>query len=329
MGSGVWSANTYSRRVETRRASGKDIFEYSSVAKKSAKMFAHQTLDPMGLHLRESRDSNEHPESNAIIIALDETGSMNRVIRGIHGDLPQLFHLLLGRNYIPHPQIMFAGFGDAVSDQVPLQVGQFESDNRMDENLENIVLEGNGGPYGMESYELIMYVAARHTVIDCWEKRRRKGYLFIIGDEMAYPGVKSQEVKTLLGYDPQVNIPLAQIIQEVREKYHLYFIIPAGASGGDNPKVLDFWHKHLGQQYVIRLENPDDVSETIALAIGLNEGTIGMDDGIEHLRDLGTSSESVQQIQSALSVLPSPSSSRGKLDDMDPPDGGSGRTRRL
>jgi len=64
------------------------------------------------------------------------------VVRTIHQNLPKLHELLLGHHYIPHPQILFAAVGDATCDQVPLQVGQFESDNRMDQNLENMILEG-------------------------------------------------------------------------------------------------------------------------------------------------------------------------------------------
>ena len=82
---------------------------------------------------------------------------------------------------------MFAAVGDATCDRVPLQVGQFESDNRMDENLENMILEGGGGGQKTESYELALYFMARHTAIDCYAKRGRRGYLFVIGDEMAYP----------------------------------------------------------------------------------------------------------------------------------------------
>ena len=82
----------------------------------------------------------------------------------------------------------FGAVLDATCDRVPLQVGQFESDNRMDEHLGNMVLEGGGGGQMTESYELAMYFMARHTAIDCHEKRRRRGYLFIIGDETK-PGV--------------------------------------------------------------------------------------------------------------------------------------------
>ena len=70
---------------------------------------------------------------------------------------------------------MFGGIGDAQSDRVPLQVGQFESDNRMDDQLRTIFLEGNGGGQKSESYELATYFIARHTVTDAWEKRGRKG----------------------------------------------------------------------------------------------------------------------------------------------------------
>ena len=124
---------------------------------------------------------------------------MGKVVRGIHADLPHLHELLLGHHYISDPQILFAAVGDATCDQVPLQVGQFESDNRMDQNLENMILEGGGGGQKYESYELMFYMAARHTAIDCFEKRGRKGYLFMIGDEMAYAFVNGAIISRLLG----------------------------------------------------------------------------------------------------------------------------------
>src|SRR5438874_5662822 len=145
MGSGRWSATTYHERATFRARTGTDAFDYSLKAVRSGVLRIHQTLDPFHMRLRESRDSDEHPNSNAIIISLDVTGSMGKVVRGIHADLPRLHELLLGQNYIPHPQILFAAVGDATCDRVPVQVGQFESDNRMDQNLENMILEGGGG----------------------------------------------------------------------------------------------------------------------------------------------------------------------------------------
>lgn len=303
MGSGVWSPTTYFNRADLRARTGKDVFDYSKDAHRTGQLRVHQTLDPMGLGVRESRDSEEHPDSNAIIIGLDVTGSMDRVVRGIHADLPRLFELLLGHRYIPHPQIMFAAVGDATCDRVPLQVGQFESDNRMDQNLENMILEGGGGGQKTESYELMLYLAARHTAIDCYEKRQRKGYLFLIGDEMAYPFVRAQIVNRVFGGGAQADIPVEQIVAEVKERYHLYFIIPGGASHGADRQVLNFWQKLVGENNVLRLDNPNETSECIGLTIGVNEGAVNVEQGIEHLRAKGIVGRTIDAIRAALGSI--------------------------
>jgi hypothetical protein len=294
---------SYRARVSSLVASHGDAFVHDVVSKQSGQLKVHQTLDPQGMTVRESRDSAEHPDSNAIMISLDVTGSMGKVVRGIHEDLPRLHELLLGHNYIPHPQVLFAAVGDAKCDGVPLQVGQFESDNRMDQNLENMILEGGGGGQKTESYELTMYVAARHTAIDCWEKRQRKGYLFMIGDEMAYPKVKREEVERLIGPGIQADVPLEEVVEEVTRRYHLYFIIPGGASHGADKDVLRFWQRHLGPEHVLQLESPEDTSECIALTIGIREGVIGIEEGANHLRKRGLVGRAIDRVTLALTAL--------------------------
>ena len=44
----------------------------------------------------------------------------------------------------------------------------------------------------------MLYAAARHTAIDCWEKRQKKGYFFMTGDEPAYSHLLPHEVKNLI-----------------------------------------------------------------------------------------------------------------------------------
>jgi hypothetical protein len=288
MGDGRWAVETYAERAAMRARTGADAFAYSHRARQTGQMIVHQTLNPNGLNFRESRDNAEHPASNAILISLDVTGSMGRVVRGIHANLPQLHELLLGHKYISDPQICFAAVGDATCDRVPLQVGQFESDNRMDQNLENMILEGGGGG---------------HTALDCWEKRQRKGYLFIIGDELAYPAVSAAEVTRLIGPELQADLPLAEAVAEAMQKYHIYFIVPGGASHGHDPKILAFWEKTLGASRVITLQDPDQTSECIALTIGMNEGAIDMSGAKNQLEQRGVVARTVESILSALSHL--------------------------
>jgi hypothetical protein len=174
----------------------------------------------------------------------------------------------------------------------------------MDENLQNIVLEGGGGPYGMESYELGLYFAARHTSIDCYEKRNKKGYLFMFGDEMAYPVIDNEDANQLIDAGLQTKIRLRDIIAEAKEKYHIFFFIPQETSGGRKAKISDFWKEHLGEQHVLPLEKISSVAETIAMVIGTNEGTIGLEDGFDDLREMGATEDTIETVNKALAVRP-------------------------
>jgi hypothetical protein len=290
MGSGNWSTDVYAAAARYRAASGADAFGYdnrirSSSPRRSWK--AHPSLDPHGLTVRESRDSAEHPTSLAISVLFDVTGSMGGVPRVLQTKLPDLFGLLLRKGYTEHPQILFGAIGDATCDRVPLQLGQFESDNRMDQDLGNILLEGGGGGQMTESYELALYAMARHTSLDCLEKRGRRGYLFLIGDELPYGRVKSREVRAVLGDSVAEDIPLPVILAELRRKFHVFYILPAGASYAGNQEVLGVWRKLLGQN-VIELDDLDAVCETIALTVGLGEEAIDLAAGLADLADIGS-----------------------------------------
>ena len=203
--------------------------------------------------------------------------------RALQKKLPRLLGLLKDGGYVRDPQLMFGAIGDATCDRAPLQVGQFESDNRMDGDLERILLEGGGGGQKTESYELAMYFMARHTGIDCFEKRGKRGYLFIIGDEMPYPAVKPREVSAWIGDElPQ---PVAFVTSSPSSP-------GAGTPTTSCPRAPPTratarcsapGARLLGQN-VIELADLDAVCETIALTVGLGEEAIDLDEGLADLR---------------------------------------------
>ena len=80
-----------------------------------------------------------------------------------------------------------------------------------DDDLARFFLERGGGGQQTESYELAAYFMARHTSIDCFEKRGEKGYLFLIGDEEFYPKVMRGEVAGIIGDRLQGDIPTRDI----------------------------------------------------------------------------------------------------------------------
>ncbi|GCF10789.1 hypothetical protein [Dictyobacter arantiisoli] len=299
MGSTRWSTDSYEEAARLRKAAHTSDFAYSDAARSTGRLHIHPSLDPLGATVRESRDSEAHPRSNAISILFDETGSMGGIPRVFQRKLAELMRVLLLKNYLPDPQILFGALGDATCDRVPLQIGQFESGVEMDEHLRNIILEGGGGGTRHESYELALYFLARHTAIDCWEKRGRKGYAFLIGDEKAYPFVDTKQVARHIGDELQEKISLHSIIAEVQRHYHFFFIFPRNASHGKDRNIQNFWHDLLGQN-VIFLDDENAVCETIALTIGLTENAINLAEGEQDLQEAGADKQNVKAAAQAL-----------------------------
>ena len=256
---------SYAKSVSTKSA--REIFTASACPK---------SLDPKGIKLRESCDSEEHPKSRAIILGLDVTGSMGVIAEVIaKKGLGILMEGILDGNFIADPHLMFMAIGDVnASDSAPLQASQFESDNRIVQQLSEIFLEGGGGCNDTESYDLPWYFAANYTSIDCWNKRQQKGLLFTIGDEMPPAGVKSEGLKRIFGTDGQTkSVSAAEMLSAAREKYDVFHII---VEEGNYCKrriesVSKAWYNILGNR-AIRLKDYQHVSEVILAVIRVNEG---------------------------------------------------------
>ncbi len=208
-------------------------------------------------------------------------------------------NLLIRKSYLDHPQILIGAIGDATCDAAPLQVGQFESGIEIEENLGKLYLEGGGGGHITESYELALYFMARHTAIDCFEKRGRRGYLFIIGDEIPYPMVKRAEVAAIMGDRLQASIPVERLIAEAKRTYDTYYVLPNMTSHWNNLEVHRRWKELLGQN-VLRLEEPAAICELIASTIGVAERKVDMDDVTDDLQDAGSSFSVMQAVRKTL-----------------------------
>lgn len=303
MGGSSWNDDYYQDRVVQKKVTNTPTFAHNAAVQQAvaqgntAAVKAHPTLDVFG-KTRESRDSAAHPNSRPIGVIFDETGSMGEHPKVLQGKLPQLNSLLLRKGYIEDPQILMGAVGDSLCDRVPFQAGQFESGVEMDEDLTNIFLEGNGGGNGGESYALPMYFFARHTVSDAWEKRQEKGYLFIIGDEYCHPRVTRSEAERVFGDRLERDLTVKEIISELQERYHLFFIIPKHAES-----IKAHWQGLVGAENVLMLNDSQAVCECIALAIGLCEGTVDLDGGQGHLKAAGATASIVNSVSSALDPL--------------------------
>lgn len=228
----------------------------------------HPLMDPMK-KLRQSNDSENHPNTVPIIFALDVSGSMGAVPERIaRHELPGFMKTLIDSG-VADPQVLFMAFQDAAGPDGPLQVGQFESAaDRIDQWLTWSWLVG-GGYSQFESYDLAMYFAAHHTRIDSWDKRKKKGYFFMSGDEPCYPNLSAEWVKDLIGDELPADVPLAVVVDDLKKRFHPFFLIPDPGRAAVHP----FWKTHFGEAAMV-LAEPGDVCPVAAGAVALLEGAI-------------------------------------------------------
>lgn len=277
MGGGTYSAAA-TRAVTGAKISSGTTFGYDTYAKSTRTYAAHKDLDPKavnaeGINLRESRDSVDHPNSLPIVVGFDSTGSMGGIPRTLQTKLTTLFGLLIDKGYAKDPQVSIATYGDATCDRVPLQVSQFESDNRIDDNLDNLFLEGGGGGNGGETSNLLLYYLATHTATDSWEKRNHKGHIFIIADEKQVE-ITPAHVKQYIGDDqPLIDLSFESIAQAVTEKWNVHILLIDNSAARYQGSER-FYSDLFGPKSVLIVEDPNTIAETIAAVVGHEEGLV-------------------------------------------------------
>jgi hypothetical protein len=310
MGGGTVTTEDLNARQAYRQRTGTGFAHTQTMASTPvAQRHVHERLDPKWLNqegeqIRESRDSTEHPDSKAVAVLFDETASM--------GDGPIILQQKLGTTYgaitrggyLADPQILIGAIGDGQNGEIaPLQLGQFESDGRFEEDLNSIYLELNGGGNGGESYGLALYFLANYSRIDCLDLRGEKGYLFITGDERPHPVVTRQEIKDYLGVDVEADVSIEDVVAQVQEKYEV-FLLHVNTSSAQTQRSRERWTELLGEEFVVPLESLETISETIALLIGLREGKItSVAEGAEHLTAEGADPNAVASASKAVAVV--------------------------
>jgi hypothetical protein len=204
----------------------REAFTYSEQATRSGVGKVHKNLDPKNV-VRECLDSAAMPLVTPIAFAMDVTQSRGGDARIVYEQLMPFLGKLYLSGAVSYPQLLFAAFGDATADRAPLQVGQFESDDRMDKDLERMWLEAGGGGTGEESAELAAYFIARKTNVDAIDTRGTKGYCFFTSDEAPYPMVKKDEVQRIIGDTIKADIPSPKIFAELQKRFDTFLIYPA------------------------------------------------------------------------------------------------------
>lgn len=222
MGAGNFDVKAYEIQAKEAQVSKNSGFTAISMC---------DEFNPSKVSMRFSKRGpfNEFKDVITVLIGLDVTGSMDVIPKSLlEGKLGSLMVDLKKTFGKPNEnlQISFAGIGDAKSDESPLQVTHFESDNRFAQQLQKIWLEGHGGGNGAESYNLLWWYAAHKTHLNYVKQDGRKGILITIGDDNVHPNLTANEIQMWL--DPEYDggdISNQVLLNAVREQYDAYHIV--------------------------------------------------------------------------------------------------------
>lgn len=259
---------------------GRSVEDYTSHS-------LNPNLNPLDIKLRESRDSEANPNSTAIIIGLDLTGSMGFVLDYFTKEgLGKLCQGIYDKKPVTDPHVMIMGIGDVKCDAAPLQVTQFEAAAKpLLEQIEMLWVHHGGGGNGSESYTLPWFFAATRTATDCFEKRQQKGYLFTIGDEPINEELNKNHISRVLGKvdkDDFKDFTAEELLDRAQEKYNVYHIIASEGAEGKSKETLNSWTKVLGE-HVIIMSDHRKLAETIITVMLMKERNLTSEEAVKVL----------------------------------------------
>ncbi len=288
MGGGGFNVSSSAARSAVRVQTGASAFIHDSEVRAGKANALHPMLDLTKKPRRESRDYPGKPPATPIAMVLDVTGSMNTIPNLVIDDAHRLMKVILDVGEITDPQICTCAVGDAAKrDQAPIQVGEFEANDELFEaHLANIFKEGGGGGGGEESYELMLSFFARQVDTDTWEKRKQKGFLFIIGDEAPYEVVRRDLAIRHLGDDPETDIPLKTIAKAVQERWEVFCLRPGGTGNFEESWIQRRWESILPHERVIKVPDWHGLLPLMAGIIPIING-VSLEKVTASLRDSG------------------------------------------
>ena len=224
MGGGSYSASSFatysasvgkSYDVRTNRISGQ-TFEATQLK---------EVLNPKG-KIRECCNSEEHPNTVPVILALDVTGSMGAACKETAEALSQIMKTLYDK--FKDVEVCVMGVGDFECDDAPLQVSQFESDVRVAQQLDQIWMEHGGGGNSYESYTAPWVYGLYRTKLDAYDKQGRKGIIITMGDEPLNPDLPVNTVKDYLGSADGANqfgsFETSKLYEDASKKFDIFHI---------------------------------------------------------------------------------------------------------
>lgn len=222
MGSGSFTTSSFTSYSNSRGrgVSSTGFVTADSLTDYYTQSYIHKDMVPYHV-TRECVDSEEHPNTIPVILALDLTGSMGGACVKTAQSLNKIMTMLYEK--FTDIEFLIMGVGDLECDRAPVQVSQFESDVRIAEHTDKLYMEHGGGGNSYESYTAAWYFGLKHTKLDCW-KRGKKGIIITMGDEPLNPILYKHQINNVFGDTVEANVKTETLYKDAVEKFDIYHI---------------------------------------------------------------------------------------------------------
>ncbi len=223
-------------------------------------------------------DSVTTNSTSPLIVVVDETGSMGEWPKIMFSKLPYLEHET--KEYLgDDAEFCFCAIGDAHNGETyPLQVRPFAKGLELEKRLKELIIEGNGGGQGTETYEL----AALYALKNIKMPKAIKPIIIFIGDEKCYNVVSKDMAETYCNVKLEKAMPTSDIFKALQDKMSVYFIQKSYGSGSgrsnnvsdDDRSCFNHWKNLVGEDHIAVLPSADRVVDVIFGILAKETGRI-------------------------------------------------------
>lgn len=235
-----------------------------------------------------------------VVYAFDVTGSMDNLPKIIFDKMPMMAGQLIEHGYFEDLMISLSAVGDILSDQAPLQVCDFSVIKNLDEWLQRIWLEGNGGGQAHESYELIAYFYARM----CEMPNAKTPVFLFTGDEGFRENLPADTLRKYFGGGLE-NTDAKSIFQELKKKFkgNVFLIHRRYHQDDQDREIVAQWENVLDREKIIKLSNDLAIADVTLGVFVIITGKRTLEEYLSDMKTRGQTAERIAEVRESLREL--------------------------
>ncbi len=206
-----------------------------------------------------------------LLTVFDGTASMGENVGKAFFELGTIYDMLGFARERYNMQLSSAVVQDVDDSKPVYQQTQFESDNRIAEQLRLLLAAESGGD-PVEDYDMALAYVDRAVQTDIYTMYGLKGYMMIVGDQEGRGSITKEAAMLHLGIGLQSTTKTSDLARSLNKAWHTFYLqVARGGQAATRNHVTSFWESTLGKGRVVLVPNADLIAETQVAIIYITE----------------------------------------------------------